>query len=78
MGGVRIDYAKTLDRATLDDQDLEVIKGLIEVTLDEKMSHLLTKDEFSGKTDEVMGELQNNPGRANSNKPAGFRSRRPY
>ena len=52
--------------ATLDDQDLKAIKGLIEVTLDEKLdeklderlSFLPTKDEFYGKMDEVMGELK--------------------
>ena len=52
--------------ATLDDQDLQAIKGLIEVTLDEKLdeklderlSHLPTKDEFYEKMDEVMGELK--------------------
>ena len=50
----------------LDDSDLKAIKGLIEVTLDEKLdekldvklSHLPTKDEFYGKMDEVMGELK--------------------
>jgi hypothetical protein len=48
--------------------DLEAIKGLIKVTIDEAMedklvtkediSHLPTKDEFYGKMDEVMGELK--------------------
>lgn len=52
--------------ATLDNDDLNAIKGLIEVTfdekldqkLDEKLSHLPTKDEFYTKMDEVMGELK--------------------
>lgn len=52
--------------ATLDNDDLEAIKGLIEITfdekldakLDEKLSHLPTKDEFYTKMDEVMGELK--------------------
>ena len=52
--------------ATLDDQDLKAIKGLIEVTfdekldekLDERLSYLPTKDEFYGKMDGVMGELK--------------------
>ena len=52
--------------ATLDDDDLNAIKGLIEVTFDEKLdeklgeklSHLPTKDEFYTKMDEVMGELK--------------------
>jgi hypothetical protein len=52
--------------ATLDGEDLNAIKQLIEVTLDEKLdgkldakiSHLPTKDEFYGKMDEVMGELK--------------------
>ena len=48
--------------ATLDDQDLKAIQDLIDVTLDEKLdekiSHLPTKDEFYVKMDEVMGELK--------------------
>lgn len=51
--------------AKLDDQDLKAIKGLIEVTIDEKelvtkddISHLPTKEEFYNKMDEVMGELK--------------------
>ena len=50
----------------LGDEDLKAIKGLIEVTLDEKLdeklneklSHLPSKEEFYGKMDEVMGELK--------------------
>jgi len=55
--------------ATLDNDDLKALKGLIEVTLDdvietkglvtkEDISHLPTKDEFYTKMDEVMGELK--------------------
>ena len=52
--------------AKLDDADLKAIKGLIEVTLDEKLDekldgkikYLPTKDEFYEKMDEVMGELK--------------------
>ena len=52
--------------ATLENDDLKAIKGLIEITfdekldenLDEKLSHLPTKDEFYTKMDEVMGELK--------------------
>lgn len=52
--------------AKLDASDLKAIKGLIEVTfdekldekLDERLSHLPTKDEFYEKMDEVMGELK--------------------
>ena len=52
--------------ATLDNDDIKAIKTLIEVTFDEqlderlneKLSHLPTKDEFYGKMDEVMGELK--------------------
>ena len=55
--------------ATLDNDDLKAIKGLIEVTVDEviekrelvtksDISHLSTKDEFYAKMDEVMGELK--------------------
>jgi hypothetical protein len=55
--------------ATLDNDDLKAIKGLIEVTVDEvieakglvtkeDISHLPTKDEFYTKMDEVMGELK--------------------
>lgn len=51
---------------TLDKDDIKAIKTLIEVTfdeqfdetLDEKLSHLPTKDEFYTKMDEVMGELK--------------------
>jgi len=50
---------------TLDNDDLKAIKALIEVTIDEKelviksdISHLLTKDEFYTKMDEVMRELK--------------------
>jgi hypothetical protein len=51
--------------AKLDADDLKAIKGLIEVTIDEKelvtksdISHLPTKDEFFTKMDEVVGELK--------------------
>jgi hypothetical protein len=55
--------------ATLDSDDLKAIQGLIEVTVDEviekrelvtksDLSHLLTKDKFYTKMDEVMGELK--------------------
>jgi len=55
--------------ATLDKDDLNAIKGLIAVTVDEvietkglvtkaDISHLPTKDEFYTKMDEVMGELK--------------------
>ena len=55
--------------ATLDNDDLKAIKGLIEVTIDEAIdakglvtkediSHLPTKDEFYTKMDEVVGELK--------------------
>jgi hypothetical protein len=53
--------------ATLDNDDLKAIKGLITVAIDEAIeeklvtkddiSHLPTKDEFYTKMDEVMGEL---------------------
>ena len=50
----------------LDSQDIEAIKGLIEVTihekldekLDEKLKYLPTKDEFYETVDDVMGELK--------------------
>jgi hypothetical protein len=55
--------------ATLDNDDLKAIKGLIEVTIDEAfddkglvtkedLSHLPNKDEFYTKMDDVMGELK--------------------
>lgn len=55
--------------AILGYDDLEAIKGLISVTIDEafekkelaikeKLSRLPTKDEFYTKMDEVMGELK--------------------
>ena len=55
--------------ATLDNDDLNAIKQLIEVTIDdaietkglvtkEDISHLPSKDEFYTKMDEVMGELK--------------------
>ena len=54
--------------ATLDADDLDKIKQLIEVSLGEAVestlvtkediSHLPTKDEFYGKMDEVVGELK--------------------
>ncbi|HEY3310335.1 MAG TPA: hypothetical protein VGK00_01735 [Anaerolineales bacterium] len=55
--------------ATLDNDDLKAIKGLLEVTIDEAIEtkalvtkddigHLPTKDEFYGKMDDVMGELK--------------------
>jgi hypothetical protein len=54
--------------AILGDDDLQAIKGLIKVTIDEAieeklvtkqdLSHLPTKDEFYTKMDEVMGELK--------------------
>jgi predicted nuclease with TOPRIM domain len=52
--------------AKLDNENLMAIKDLIELTieekfderLDEKLSHLPTKDEFYTKMDEVMGELK--------------------
>jgi len=54
--------------ATLDTDDLQKIKQLIEVSLGEviettlvtkdDLGHLPTKDEFYGKMDEVMGELK--------------------
>src|SRR4030095_10488748 len=58
--------AKNERMAKLDASDLKAIKGLIEVTfdekldekLDERLSHLPTKDEFYEKMDEVMGELK--------------------
>ena len=50
--------------ATLDDDDLKAIKGLIEVTIDEKelvtkdeISHLPTKDEFYKETGEIIKRL---------------------
>ncbi len=53
----------------LDDQDLEAIRSLMDVSINEAVerkglvtkddiSHLPTKDEFYGKMDEVMGELK--------------------
>ena len=55
--------------ATLGNDDLKAIKGLIELTFDEALeekglvtkediSHLPSKDEFYSKMDEVMGELK--------------------
>ena len=55
--------------ATLGNDDLKAIKGLLEITFDEAIkakglvtkediSHLPTKDEFYGRMDEVMGELK--------------------
>ena len=54
--------------ATLDNDDLKAINGLIEVTIDEAietklvtkedLSLLPTKDEFYTKMDEVVGELK--------------------
>ena len=52
--------------AALDNDDLKAIKGLIEITLDEKLdekldvklSHLPTKNEFYTERDEVMTELK--------------------
>jgi hypothetical protein len=55
--------------ATLDNDDLKAIKGLMEVSIDEAIetkglvtkediSHLPTKDEFYTRMDEVMGELK--------------------
>jgi hypothetical protein len=54
--------------ATLDNDDLKAIQGLIQVTIEEAtekklvtkedISHLPTKDEFYEKMDEVMGELK--------------------
>jgi len=54
--------------AILGDDDLQAIKGLIEVTIDEAVDEKLvtkddigllpTKDEFYTKMDEVMGELK--------------------
>jgi hypothetical protein len=52
--------------ATLDNDDLNAIKGLIEASfdekldgkLDEKLSYLPTKDEFYTRMDEVMGKLK--------------------
>jgi hypothetical protein len=55
--------------AKLDADDVQAIKGLIEVAVDEvvekkelvtkqDLSHLPTKDEFYSKMDEVMGELK--------------------
>jgi len=51
---------------TLTDKDLQAIKELTEVTLEEKLdvvleeklSHLPTKDEFFAKMDDVMGGLK--------------------
>lgn len=51
--------------ATLDSDDLRAIKGLIEVTfdeklddkLDEKLSHLPTKDEFYEETSKILKRL---------------------
>lgn len=55
--------------ATLGNDDLKAIKGLLEITFEEvieskglvtkdDIGHLPTKDEFYGKMDEVMGELK--------------------
>ena len=51
--------------AKLDDADLKAIKGLIEVTIEEKelvtkedISQLPTKDDFYEKMDEVVSELK--------------------
>ena len=52
--------------AKLDNEDLEAIKDLMEVTiderldgkLDEKLGYLPTKDDFYGMMDKVMGELK--------------------
>ena len=52
--------------AKLHDGDLQAIKDLIEVTVDEKLDekldekwrHLPTKDEFYGTMDKIMGELK--------------------
>ena len=47
--------------ATLDSDDLKAIKNLIEVTfdekLDEKLSHLPTKDEFYEETSKILKRL---------------------
>ena len=67
--GVPIAFTRSLcfneSMAKLDSDDLKAIKGLIEVTIDEKelvtksdISHLPTKDEFYTKMDKVMGELK--------------------
>ena len=55
------------DMATLDDEDLKVLKDLIGVTFDEKLdekldiklSHLPTKDEFYEQTGEIIKRLDN-------------------
>jgi hypothetical protein len=55
--------------ATLGNDDLKAIKGLLEITIDEvieekglvtkeDISHLPTKVEFYAKMDEVVGELK--------------------
>ena len=55
--------------ATLDNDDLNAIKELMEVTIEEaiekkqlvtndSIGNLPTKDEFYGKMDELMGELK--------------------
>ena len=44
--------------AALDGNDLKAIKDLIEITVDEKLSHLPSKDEFYETMDNVMGELK--------------------
>ena len=60
---------KKMHMATMDNDDLNAIKELIEVTVDEvidrkglvtkeDISHLPNKDEFYSKMDEVMGELK--------------------
>ncbi|OGM25453.1 hypothetical protein A2715_05390 [Candidatus Woesebacteria bacterium RIFCSPHIGHO2_01_FULL_39_32] len=51
---------------TLTDGDLNAIKDLVKVTIDEDVTlvrkedirHLSTKDDFYNKMDEVMGELK--------------------
>jgi len=53
--------------ATLDNDDIKAIKGLVEITFDEKLdekleeklSHLPTKDEFYEQTGEILKRLDN-------------------
>ncbi len=43
---------------TLTQKDLDEIESLVKDTVEEKIKHLPTKDDFYGKMDEVMGELK--------------------
>src|SRR5688572_17141764 len=63
---LEISLCLNIRMATLDRDDLQAIKNLIDATFDEafdeklneKLSSLPTKDEFYTKMDEIMGELK--------------------